>query len=125
MREHYDDAFWQVAFPKPDWYLDVIPQFTRLEALALQEPDYDKRKAIKDPMYQAVAMALCEGRIALATEGEDHDAAHLFLNEGCRLCEISRGGGEMTRHDVKLFRDLPTLNGDSLRLLADCISAVD
>src|SRR2546427_3739689 len=53
-----------------------------------------------------------------------HDAlpiSHLFLNEGCRLCEISRGGGEMTRHDVKLFRDLPTLNGDSLRLLADCI----
>ena len=80
MQEHYDDALWQAAFPKPDWYLDVIPQFTHMEAVALQEPDYDKRKAIKDPMYQAVAMALCEGRIALATEGEDHDAARQLID---------------------------------------------
>jgi hypothetical protein len=75
MQEHYDDALWQAAFPKPDWYLAVMPQFQRLEALALQEPDFDTRKAIKGPMYQAVATALYEGRIALATEGEDHDAA--------------------------------------------------
>lgn len=75
MQEEYDDALWQTAFPKPDWYLAVIPQFKRLEALALQEPDYDKRKAIKGPMYQAVATALCEGRIALATEGEENDVA--------------------------------------------------
>ena len=75
MQEQYDDALWQAAFPKPDWYLAVIPQFERLEALAIQEPDYDNRRAIKDPMYQAVELALSEGRIALATEGEDHDAA--------------------------------------------------
>jgi N-acetylmuramoyl-L-alanine amidase len=80
MQEQYDDALWQAAFPKPDWYLDVIPQFKRLEALALQEPDYDKRKAIKGPMYQAVATALDKGRIALASEGEDSDAARQAID---------------------------------------------
>jgi hypothetical protein len=75
MQEQYAEALWQAAFPKPDWYLDVIDQFKRLEDLALQEPDYDKRKQIKGPMYQAVATALREGRITLATEGDDNDAA--------------------------------------------------
>jgi hypothetical protein len=75
MQEQYDDALWQAALPKSDWYLDMIPQFKCLEDLALQEPDYDIRKQIKGPMYQTVAMALREGRIALATEGENHDAA--------------------------------------------------
>ena len=41
MQEQYDDALWQAAFPKSDWYLDMIPQFKCLEDLALQEPDYD------------------------------------------------------------------------------------
>jgi hypothetical protein len=75
VQEQYDDRLWQAAFLKPDWYLDVIEQFKRLEALALREPDYEKRKAIKGPMYQAVATALREGRIILATTGEDNDAA--------------------------------------------------
>ncbi|HXH26273.1 MAG TPA: hypothetical protein VNG90_00080 [Candidatus Acidoferrum sp.] len=99
MLTQFDAAMWHKAFGKPDWYLDIIGQFKELEAAAAVEPDYEKRKAIKGPMYQAVETALREGQLQLATSGEDNDAArkpidmvvihHMKIKPGITLDQLN------------------------------------
>ncbi len=46
-----DEDFWREALSKPTWYLLLNDDFERLEQLAKNESDYDKRKQIKDKAY--------------------------------------------------------------------------
>lgn len=80
METVFNPKLWEEAFTHQNWYDFIYPQYQQLEALAAQEPDYERRKAIKGPMYQAVADALRQGRIQLATSGDNNDAPRLPID---------------------------------------------
>lgn len=74
MAAHIDEAYWREALTKPLWYLRVKDDFERLEALARNEDDYDKRKQIKAKAYSLVEEAWKQGAMPIATSGDNLDA---------------------------------------------------
>lgn len=64
---------WTKALCLPNWYMKILPDFNKLEQLALQEPDYTKRKSLKNQAYQIVEQAFDDNIIPLATTGNNYD----------------------------------------------------
>lgn len=73
MAQFIDEKLWREALSRPDWYLLLEDDFKRLERLARGQTDPMKRKAVKREAYQMVEDALREGRMSLASSGEDLD----------------------------------------------------
>lgn len=68
-----DKDKWQQALQQLNWYELIADDFTKLELTAQKEPDYKKRKAIKNQAYQIVEDALTSDIIFLGAEGPDFD----------------------------------------------------
>jgi len=74
MTDYINKKFWKETLAKPDWYIDLVSDFRRLEVLAEAEKDYTKRKAIKRDTYESIENALKTSQLPLAESGEDLDA---------------------------------------------------
>jgi hypothetical protein len=73
MTNYIDRAFWRKNLSKPDWYIPLVSDFTRLDELADKEKDYDKRKAIKNDAWIELESAIKDGRLTTANSGENPD----------------------------------------------------
>jgi len=73
MTDYINQNFWRESLTKPDWYNLLLDDFKRLEKLAENEKDYDKRKAIKHDAFQSMVNAINENRLPIAQTGDDLD----------------------------------------------------
>jgi len=73
MKKYIDESFWRKALIKPDWYLLVSNEFKRLEKIAAQEKDFQKRKLIKQEAYGILEESVKNGNLPIATSGDNLD----------------------------------------------------
>jgi len=73
MTEYINMSHWAQSLAKPDWYIILDSDFSRLEEIAAKEKDPAKRKLIKKEAYEAVENALRVSRIPLAQSGPNLD----------------------------------------------------
>jgi hypothetical protein len=74
MTDYINEDFWRNALSQPTWYLLLKDDFSRLEQIAKQEKDYDKRKQIKDKAYGLVEEAVVSGNLVMGSTGDNLDA---------------------------------------------------
>lgn len=71
--KYLNEAYWREALTKPDWYMILSDDFTRLEKLAVQQTDAPDHKEIKREAYGLIEEALRNGTLPLASNGDNLD----------------------------------------------------
>jgi hypothetical protein len=73
MGDYVDDAAWLTAVQRPDWYLQLRPQYEELLARA-RRSDRATAKRIADEVYSFFERALADQRICVDGQPPDWDA---------------------------------------------------
>ncbi len=73
MSSYIDKKFWENSLKKLDWYSLLQNDFNRLEELAKDEKDYDKRKLIKKDAYNSIIATIKNDSLPIAKTGDNLD----------------------------------------------------
>jgi hypothetical protein len=73
MVQYINEKFWRSALSNPDWYVILGDDFKQLEEIAAQHKNEVEHRQIKREAYILVEKAVNEGRIPLASQGDNLD----------------------------------------------------
>ena len=72
MGKYIDQQRWLQAFSRPDWYMELYPEFLKLQQQAAKSTAKDRKK-IKQAAYSLTEEALATDKIIVGTAGFDFD----------------------------------------------------
>ena len=80
MARQVDHKYWRQQLLKPDWYVELYPEFVKIEKELTASEDRSQRQSLKEEVYQLVETALIEKTLPLAQDGPEHDAERRMVD---------------------------------------------